>query len=76
MTCYMRHLGQLFEVLGLEYDAASRARVDAAIRDTLGLGPGPACPEVWAALKALSADERDALPSQVVARLEAGGGAR
>ena len=65
MTCYQRHLGSLFESLGLEYDKANRARVDAAIREVLGVAEGAHCPEVWSAIKALTPAERDDLPSRV-----------
>ena len=58
MTCYMRHLTDVFEALELEYDAANRKRLDAALRPLLGLGTEPHCPEVWAAYKALSDEER------------------
>ena len=55
MTCYMRHLGGLFELLGLEDDTVTRKRVDAAIREAFSLGAEEHCPEVWAAVKPLSA---------------------
>jgi hypothetical protein len=69
MTCYQRHLGLLFESLGLSYDKDDRARVDLAIRTVLGLGDAVHCPEVWASIKALSPEERDELPARVAERL-------
>jgi hypothetical protein len=65
MTCYMRQMSWLFEALGLPSDKQNRKRVDVAIRDVLGLGTEPYCPEVWAAIKALPEEERTALPSRV-----------
>ena len=65
MTCYQRHLGSLFESLDLEYSNDNRARVDAALRELFGLGEEAHCPEVWASIKALSPDERAALPVRV-----------
>jgi hypothetical protein len=65
MTCYQRHLGPLFEALGLAYDRENRARVDRAIRGLLGLGDEARCPEVWATIKALSPEEREDLPARV-----------
>lgn len=65
MTCYQRQLGPLFDSLGLVYDKDNRARVDAAIRELLGLGEAAHCPEVWASIKALSPDDRAALPARV-----------
>lgn len=38
LTCYQRHLGPLFDSLGLAYDKHNRARVDTAVRVLLGLG--------------------------------------
>jgi hypothetical protein len=65
MTCYQRHLRQLFESLGLEYDRTNRARVDAAIREVLGVADSAQCPDVWSSIKALSPAERDNLPARV-----------
>ena len=65
MTCYQRQLHPLFDTLGLEYDQTNRRRVDAAIREMLGLSEQAHCPEVWAAIMALPADSLVALPSRV-----------
>jgi len=65
MTCYQRHMGPLFEELGLPYEKDERRRVDDALRELFGLGGEAHCPEVWAAIKALSDDELDALPARV-----------
>lgn len=69
MTCYQRHLGSLFDSLGLEYDKGNRERVDAAIRGLLRLDETAHCPEVWASIKALSPEQREALPARVADRL-------
>ena len=61
MTCYMRHLDWLFLELDIESDKANRRRVDTALRALLGSAASDHCPEVWAAYKALSDDERAAL---------------
>jgi len=65
MTCYQRHLGSLFETLGLAYEKPERARVDAAIRQVLGFGPDAHCPQIWAAIKALPPEDREKLPAHV-----------
>ena len=65
MTCYQRHLRPLFDSLGLDYDAQSRKRVDAAIRGILGLSGDAKCPQIWSALKALPAEEFESLASRV-----------
>lgn len=69
MTCYMRHLDGVFVALGLDYDQANRKRVDAALRPLLGMGAEQHCPEIWAAYKALSDDERAALVPQIATAL-------
>lgn len=69
MTCYMRHLEDVFVALGLEYDKPNRTRVDAALRPLLGMGPQQHCPEIWAAYKALSDSERAALVPQIAKAL-------
>lgn len=66
MSCYMRHMAWLIDALGLENDTSNRKRVDTAIREALGMEPDAVhCPEVWAAIKALSEDERLALAPRV-----------
>ena len=70
MTCYMRHLTGMFELLDLEYDAANRKLVDRALKPLLGLDESAHCPEVWAAYKALSDRDKDALVPGVRAALE------
>lgn len=65
MTCYQRHLGSLFEALGLDYDKDNRRRVDDAIRRVLEVPEGAHCPEVWSAIKALSSEQLDALPARL-----------
>ena len=49
VTCYARHLRHLLPETPTEED---RRALDAAIRRVLRIGPGAACPEVWAAVKA------------------------
>ena len=52
MTCYHRHLTELFATLDVPYDAAGRSRVHAAIIEVLHLPADAHCPEVWGGLKA------------------------
>lgn len=58
MTCYMRHMGWMFDALDLENDAGNRHRLDRAIKRALELESDTPCTEVWAYIKALSAEER------------------
>ena len=65
MTCYMRHMHWLFEAVETAYDADGRKRMDAALRRVLGFGPQQHCPEIWAAVKALSPERRSSLVGEV-----------
>jgi len=65
MTCYMRHMDWLFEALELESDTTNRRRVDTALRQVLAMPDDAHCPEIWAAVKVLSDDERAALVPRV-----------
>ena len=69
MTCYMRQMQWLFETLALPYDKDNRKRLDRAIRAELSLPDEYHCPEVWAAIKALSEDERATMTSGVQTRV-------
>ena len=70
MTCYQRHMGWLFEALELPYEKAERKRVDEALRVVLGTPTDAHCPEINAALKALSDEQRAGLPAEVSAVLK------
>ncbi len=71
MTCYMRQMHWLFEALDRPYDKENRKAVDVAIRRVLELDDSLHCPEVWAAIKTLPDDDRDALPPRVAEALAA-----
>jgi hypothetical protein len=65
MSCYLRSMHWLFEALDLEYEKFNRKRVDAAIREILGLPAEVHCPEIWSAIKALPEGERNDLVPRV-----------
>jgi len=65
VSCYLRHMKDVFEALGLEYDKPNRKRVDAAVRQILSIPADEHCPEVWAAVKALPDDERTLLVGRI-----------
>lgn len=69
MSCYLRQMRPLFDALGLEYDKANRARVDAAVREVIGADGDAHCPEVWSAVKALTPEQFADLPARVAERL-------
>lgn len=64
MSCYLRHMGSVFDVLGLENDKVNRKRIDKVIRKTLNL-ESLSCSEVWKAIRALGEKERENLPKRV-----------
>ena len=47
MTCYQRHLTELFERLDLAYDKPNRDAVHEALVGVLRVPDGAHCPEVW-----------------------------
>jgi hypothetical protein len=72
VTCYMRHMDWLFDGLEIESDKTNRKRVDGALRSALNMEPGAHCPEIWAAIKSLSDEERLELIPQVAEVLDVG----
>lgn len=68
MTCYMRHLRDVFCELGLEYDRPNRELVDGAIRAWLELPGEAGCPQVWAAVKSVPRAELSAALAEALAR--------
>jgi len=55
MSCYTRHLTDVFETLGVENSKDNRKMMDKSIRKVLKTDES--CPEVWKQLKAILADE-------------------
>ena len=54
MSCYIRHLTDVFEALGVENDKENRKTMDKAIHRILKTDA--TCPEVWKQLKTIIAD--------------------
>ena len=54
MSCYTRHLSDVFEALGVENNKDNRKTMDKSIRKILKTDKP--CPEVWKQLKAILAD--------------------
>lgn len=71
MTCYMRHMHWLFEALDQPFDAEHKKLMDRQIRESLKTPDDAHCPQVWAAVKALSPDERLDLVADIRARTTA-----
>ena len=54
MSCYVRHLTDVFEALSMENNKDNRKTMDKAIRGILKTDKP--CPEVWKQLKTILAD--------------------
>jgi hypothetical protein len=57
MSCYIRHLGDFFEELGVENNKDNRKAMDKSIRKILKTDKF--CPEVWKQLKTVLADVKE-----------------
>jgi hypothetical protein len=56
MSCYIRHLSDVFETLEIEDNKDNRKAMDKSIRRILKIDKP--CPEVWKKLKTILADEK------------------
>jgi len=56
MSCYIRHLSDVFEALGVEDHKDNRKIMDKSIRKLLKTDEP--CPDVWRKLKTILADEK------------------
>lgn len=56
MSCYIRHLSDVFEELDIEESKDNRRMMDKSIRKILKTNEP--CPEVWKHLKTILADEK------------------
>ena len=59
MSCYFRHLKDVFEEAGIAVTPANREKVDQAIQRIVGTA-GQSCPETWRMLKKQLADSASA----------------
>lgn len=50
MSCYLRHLGELFDQIGLEVTSDNRQEIDDAIHRLIGASEGE-CAAAWGKLK-------------------------
>jgi hypothetical protein len=48
MSCYFRHLKEVFQEAGIEVDSNNRKRIDRAVHDLMGVED---CPATWRRLK-------------------------
>ena len=55
MSCYTRHLGDLFAAAGIENTKENRKQADGFIREIMAM-KGEGCPVVWREIKSRLAD--------------------
>ena len=51
MSCYFRHLKEIFQEAGIEVTPASRKQIDLTIHQLIGIDTNEHCPTVWKMLK-------------------------
>ena len=59
MTCYFRHLGEVFERAGVEVTRENRVEIDRIIRSLVGVGYRD-CPAAWREVKGQLAEDEGA----------------
>jgi hypothetical protein len=64
MTCYFRHLRDVFRRAGIEVTISNRRDVDHMIHRLVGVNYKD-CPAVWRAVKARIVEDEDALVHQL-----------
>ena len=57
MSCYFRHLKEIFKEAGIEINQENKKLVDAKIHQLAGV-PYKHCPDTWKKVKAWLADEK------------------
>lgn len=67
MTCYFRHLKVIFEKAGIEVTKENRRKIDAVIRNVLGVKSGD-CPQVWKEVKKRIAEDEAGFVSELKRR--------
>lgn len=56
MSCYFKHLKEIFKEAGIELNLENKKLIDAKIHQLVGV-PYKHCPETWKKVKAWIADE-------------------
>ena len=58
MTCYFRHMGEIFAKAGIEVNAENKKQLDATIHKLVGT-EYKNCPETWKAIKKRLAEDEN-----------------
>lgn len=64
MTCYFRHLQEIFEKAGVEVTVENKREVDKIIRSIVGVECNN-CPATWKEVKKCVADDKQGFVSQL-----------
>jgi hypothetical protein len=64
MTCYFRHLREVFEKAGIEVTKENKREVDKVIHGIVGVDYKD-CPAAWRQVKARLAEDKEAFVSQL-----------
>jgi hypothetical protein len=66
VTCYFRHLAQVFEKAGLEVTPANRQEIDRIIHDIVSVNYKN-CPDAWRQIKHLISEDEATFVSKLKA---------
>ncbi len=58
MTCYFRHLGEIFRRAEIQVTKENRREIDRVIQEIVGLHDA-GCPETWQRVKRLIAEDEE-----------------
>ena len=64
VTCYFRHLGEIFKKAGIEVAKQNKRRLDEAIRDIVGV-KYENCPATWREVKKRLAEDEERFVSDL-----------
>lgn len=64
MTCYFRHLKQVFEKAGIEVTSENKQGIDKIIHDIVGV-EYKNCPTTWKEVKKRLADDKEGFISEL-----------
>jgi hypothetical protein len=64
MTCYFRHLQQIFEKVGIEVTSENKREIDRIIHDIVGVNYKK-CPAAWKEVKKRMAEDEEGFISEL-----------
>ena len=67
MSCYLRHMKEVFALAGIDLTTADRKRADRIIHEITGTAHKD-CPRAWAAVKERMAEDREGFVTELARR--------